>query len=315
MAAALWKSRVFTGFGSAGFGGKTDDKALESSLKRATHSEKVDVEKDALLAITQSSHNEQDRRTIMRHLAVSLSDDSSSKWRVIIASLTIVEHLLQHGNPDLVLETAGGMHFDLSQRLSFLDKFEYSYDKRVESLIRRRALSLRGLFAEKQAQAIANEEIVKRKLQKQKKAFHAEDTDDDLSDAEMQPSKVLASNCDNLLDATTTDGESIGEESCGSDGPSQHSSPNSTGLDLLAMNESPTIAATRRHAQDMDLLDLPAAAAESSLGTGLDLLQVEQEPASLDLLLDLPATAAQSSLGTSVDLLQVEQGSPSLDLL
>lgn len=302
MASALWKSRVFTGFGSAGYGGKTDDKALDTSLKRATHSERVDVEKDALLAIAQSSHNEEDRRTIMRHLAVSLSDDSSSKWRVINASLTVVEHLLRHGNQDIVLETASGMHFDLVQRLSFLEKFENSIDKRVESMIRRRALSLRGLFIEKQAQAIAQEEKLTKKLRKQKKAFHTEDTDDDLSSSDEEPVKVLPRKHDNLLEVTTTDGEFVGEESCGSDGPSPRASPLYTGVDLLAANEHTSTTSPSKHTQDMDLLDLPASAKCDPGFAETDLLHMDQDVSTANLK------------SASMDLLNVEQDS-SFDLI
>jgi hypothetical protein len=234
MAASSWKNRVFSGLSSAGYGSKTDVKTLDMSLKRATHGEKVAQTLDSLLAISQSSHSEEDRRIIMRHLAVSLCDDSSRKWRVVNASLTVVEHLLRHGSPDLVSETANGMHFDLVQRLSFLERFENSNDKRVESMIRRRASSLRGLFHEQQAQAVERERALTKKLRKQKKTFHTEDTDDDLSSSDDEPAKMLPGKHRDLLEVTTTD-----EELSGSESSTPLSSPLSTnaGMDLLQMDQ------------------------------------------------------------------------------
>lgn len=237
MAAALFNGRIFTGFGS-----KSDGKSLESALKRATNSEGVDVVKDALLAIAQSSHHEDDRRMIMRHLNTCLVDTSSGKWRCINAGLVVLEHLLLHGSSDLVAETAGGMHFDLVQRLSFLEKFEYSFDKRVESMIRRRALSLRGLWLEKQQQQVlTSEEVTEHKPM----AFHNEDTDDDLSDAEIECPKVTAGRVDNLLEESTTDGESSASR-----GPSPRLSPSSE-VDLLAVAEPPKCSD-----QEANLLDM-----------------------------------------------------------
>merc|ERR1719191_2175404 len=89
---ALWKSSAFMGL--TGFGSKADSNSLESALKRATHSEKVDVAKDDLLAISQSSHHEDDRRMIMRHLGLCLNDSSSSKWRCVHSALIVIEYLV-----------------------------------------------------------------------------------------------------------------------------------------------------------------------------------------------------------------------------
>jgi len=55
----------------------------------------------------------------------------------------VLEDLLQRGSSDLVSEIADGFHFDLVQRMSFLEKYEYSYDARVEKLIRQKALVVR----------------------------------------------------------------------------------------------------------------------------------------------------------------------------
>jgi len=234
MAAALWKSRVLSGFGPT-FGSKGDSRSLETALKRATQSEKVDVSKDDLLEISQSSHHEEDRRMIMRHLYGSLNDASSSKWRCINAGLAIVETLLRTGSPDLVSETAGGMHFDLVQRLSFLEQFEHSADKRVEAMIRRKALSCRGAWLEKQQSV--GDVVCGEVAEKKPVVFHSDDTDDDLSDTELERSKVTRGKRENLVEESTTDGESAFRES-----PRSTNVPSDVDadfMDLLGVDQSP----------------------------------------------------------------------------
>lgn len=217
---------------------------------------------------------------IMRHLHTCLNDLSSRKWRCMYAGLAVVEHLLAHGSPDLVAETAAGMHFDLTQRLQFLEKFEYSYDKRVEGMIRRKALSLRGSFLEKQqAQVLASTEVIVKKPV----VFHNEDTDDDLSDCETECPKFPTRKAENLLEEST-DGESSV-----SVGPSPRSSPNSA-PDLLAMGSPRSSAINDADKDLMDLLGvdavpqsvLPEAASIDFLqiDTGLADTQLSSQPAS-----------------------------------
>mmetsp|Transcript_72739 Transcript_72739/g.115125 ORF Transcript_72739/g.115125 Transcript_72739/m.115125 type:complete len:271 (+) Transcript_72739:36-848(+) len=261
--AGIWKSRVLSSFGS-----KTDSKALEALLKRASNKDCMEVEKDALLAIAQSSHSEDDRRIIMRHLHTCLNDVASSKWRCVHAGLTIAEYVLQHGSPDLVTETASGYHFDLVQRLSFLEKFEYSYDKRVESMVRRKALSLRGAWLERQQQIEALGKEVEQRLGPI--VWHAEDTDDDLSDTEfdkpinsqMQP-KQLQGDSEYLSDSTN-DGESS-VSSMRPHGPSRRSSPKvAASEDVLPKEE------LEPNADLLDLLGVQAVNPASNLQKEVD---------------------------------------------
>lgn len=248
----MWKSNIF-----AGFGGKADAKCLDDTLQLATHSEKPEVPKDILLAITQSSHHEDDRRTIMRHIALCLHDTAASKWRRISTGLTVVEHLLRNGSPLIVSETTEGMHFDIAQRLSFLENFEYSIDKRVEALIRRKVTSVRGAWVEvqKKQQVQASKE----KLPKRPVVFHAEDTDDDLSDAEAE-SKAVPMGRRNLQEESTTD---------------EDFSPRLAG-DLLFITQTPRseVSWTSNEAANvMDLLGVEDASEAAKPGAiGLDLL-------------------------------------------
>lgn len=277
-----------------GFGGKSNDTALESALKTATQSEKLDVAKEDLTFIAQCSHHEDDRRLIMRHLHMCLNDSSSSKYRCIITGLTVGESLLRNGSPDLVEETAAGKHFDLVQRLSFLENFEYSYDKRVEGMIRRKALSLRGLYLEKQ-NILEEAPVLK---PRGAVVFHSDDTDDDLSDAEedsrrpkVQPRKVENWHEESTTDDQMTDGESS---------VSPRSSPN--GLlqtprspDLLAAIQAPAV----NNNDMMDLLSMaPATAGEKSSAATMDLFD-------LDAASQLPSmqTAPAPTAGQETNLL------------
>jgi len=223
--AGLWKN--FT----TSFGSKTDEKTLTPALNRATHSDKAEVSKDDLLAIVQSSHHEDDRRTIMRHLGICFMDTSSSKWRHVSCALTVVDNLLRNGSPDLITETASGAHFDIIQRLSFLDKFEYSYDKRVESMIKRKSASLRGLWLEKQQRQMEMEE--KKASRSGPKAFHTEDTDDDLSDVDSDVPKASY-----VHEVSTTDGEMLSGAESSPRGLLDLETPRSdkdSGVDLMTM--------------------------------------------------------------------------------
>jgi len=264
--AGAWKSRVLSSFGS-----KTDSKTLEALLKRASHTDSIDVEKDALLAVAQSSHSEDDRRIIMRHLHACLNDVASSKWRCVLAGLTIAEYVLQHGSPDLVTETASGFHFDLVQRLSFLEKFEYSYDKRVESMVRRKALSLRAAWLERQQQQM---EAIGKEVEQRPGpiVWHNDDTDDDLSDAEFD--KAVTSETQSkqpqgdseLLSDSTTDGESS-VSSMRPDGqcPGQRPSPKfTTSFDLLSTEDMAP------NAEFLDLLEMQAVSPVSTLRKEVD---------------------------------------------
>lgn len=250
--AGAWKSRVLSSFGS-----KTDSKTLEALLKRASHKDNIEVEKDALLAIAQSSHSEDDRRIIMRHIHTCLNDVASSKWRCVYAGLTIADYLLQHGSPDLVTETASGFHFDLVQRLSFLEKFEYSYDKRVESMVRRKALALRGAWSERQLQM----EALGKDTEQRPGAivWHSDDTDDDLSDNELDKAVAPEAHSKHpqgdseCLSDSTNDGESSVSSMRPACGQRQRSSPKVT-----TAAELPSTEDVKPNAEFLDLLGMQA---------------------------------------------------------
>lgn len=130
--ASMW-SRV-TGRGAA--------KTLPADLKRVTHSGVLDIPKELLTPIIEASRNEEDRPEIMKHLRECLAEPSGKQWRRIYGALVLVDALVKNGAPALLIETSEGRHFDLVQRLSFLEHFDNT-DKRVMNNIRKKAEEIR----------------------------------------------------------------------------------------------------------------------------------------------------------------------------
>lgn len=126
---------------SRAFGGGD---SLDADLKRVTESGVVEVPKDLLKAVAQATHNEDDRRQIMRHLRECLAEPSGKRWRRVYAGLLLVEELSKNASRELIVETAEGHHFDLVQRLSLLEHFECTSDRRVQNMVRSKATALRG---------------------------------------------------------------------------------------------------------------------------------------------------------------------------
>jgi len=95
-----------------------------------------------LTPVIEASNNEEDRPEIMKHLRECLAEPAGKHWRRIYGGLVLVEALIKNGSPMLLTETAEGRHFDLVQRLSFLEHFENT-DKRVMNNVRKKAEGLR----------------------------------------------------------------------------------------------------------------------------------------------------------------------------
>lgn len=122
-------------------GGGAD--TLEADLKRVTESSVIEVPKELLDNVTRASGGQDERVEIMRHLRDCLSESHGKRWRRIYAGLLLVEALIKNGAPQLLVETAEGQHFDLVQRLTFLDQFECTADRRAQTMIRNKAKALR----------------------------------------------------------------------------------------------------------------------------------------------------------------------------
>lgn len=122
--------------------GAAGSKTLPADLKRVTHSGVIDIPKEVLTPVIEASRNEEDRPEIMQHLRQCLAEPAGKQWRRIFGALVLAEALVKSGSPALLSETAEGRHFDLVQRLSFLEHFDDA-DKRVTNMIRSKAEALR----------------------------------------------------------------------------------------------------------------------------------------------------------------------------
>lgn len=275
-----------------GFTGKTGPASpLEADLKRATHLEAMDISKDALAAILKASRAEGCRRLIMYHLRGCMCDSSPAHWRRIYAAVLILEELLRKGPVELVSETAAGMHFDLVQRLSFLENFHFTEDKRVERALRRKAALLRTAWLDKQLAL-----------------------EDDRS-PESSGSEQVEGKCDRadqLHDASTTDGESVRSRDRSPGHGSSSSTPTSARLhpapansvDLLAMQpeeEAASASAQFPAAPAPALPPLPTelsrTAAPAEASQGVDLLAGLDAPATSLALASSASSALDGALG------------------
>lgn len=96
---------------------------------------------EVLTAVAEASHDEDDRRNIMRVLCDCLSE-SSMHGHCVFDGLLLLEALLRSGSPELMTETAEGLHFDIVQRLLLLEHYG-SVDKCVQGRVRTKAAALR----------------------------------------------------------------------------------------------------------------------------------------------------------------------------
>jgi hypothetical protein len=129
---------------------KTELEKLLDSVTRAADS--IDVNQNALESVVRACADEADRRAIMRHLSQSLMESGSSQWRSVYLGLQVLEELFARGPPELVHEAATGAHFDVVQRLSFLEKYEMGIDLRVQNLVRRKAATMKASWMKRQVE-------------------------------------------------------------------------------------------------------------------------------------------------------------------
>lgn len=136
------------------FQGSSD--GVQAQLKRVTESNILEVPEDLLAPILEAARGEDERREVMRHLQNCLAEPCTRKWRRIHAGIVLAESLVLKGPPELLYETSQGYHFDLVQRLSLLERWEYSTDKRVQNSIRTKAKALRAEVVPKLQEAEDN---------------------------------------------------------------------------------------------------------------------------------------------------------------
>lgn len=127
---------------SLGRGGAVSQ--LQGDLRSITDAELLESPpKEVLESVTRATNVEEDRREILLHLQECLAEASSKRWRRVHGGLVLLDHLLRCGSTSVVTEIAEGKHFDPVQRLTFLEKFEYGDDRRVQNVVRQKATALR----------------------------------------------------------------------------------------------------------------------------------------------------------------------------
>jgi len=119
------------------------DRALCVELTRITSCGVMDIPKELRAPIVEKCGEEDARKIIMKHLQECLAEPKAQAWRRIHASLILVEDLFSEGSQDLLSETAGGLHFDVVQRLALLERYEVPSDRRAQQILRQKAQSLR----------------------------------------------------------------------------------------------------------------------------------------------------------------------------
>ncbi|CAJ1439657.1 unnamed protein product [Effrenium voratum] len=122
---------------------------LQADLRRLSETGHVEAPPELMERILQASKDPEDRRLIMGHLQECTSELSGKHWRRIAGALTLLAALLRRGCPVLMEEIASGYHFDPVQRLSFLEHFQCTEDLRVQKLIQKKAVQLRGEMLQK----------------------------------------------------------------------------------------------------------------------------------------------------------------------
>merc|ERR1719421_837735 len=88
---------------------------------------------------------------IFQEIQVALAMDA--EWRHVFGAMQLVEHLLEHGSAEMVRESVDGLHFDIIQKLSFLEKYK-NEDPRVNSTVQTKAKQLRERIMATQADAM-----------------------------------------------------------------------------------------------------------------------------------------------------------------
>lgn len=135
------------------------------NLKRITEVGAVDMTQrrlqELLAPVLEASHEADLRREIMRHLCDCLSEPTGKRWQRIYGGLVLSERLVEKGSHVLLIETAHGHHFDLVQKVSFLEHFDSAArgcsDQRAQHCIRKKASELRSMLIPRLKKASAEE--------------------------------------------------------------------------------------------------------------------------------------------------------------
>jgi hypothetical protein len=82
--------------------------------------------------VAQASFVESDRKAILAEIEAGLN---AQQWRPLFGALQLLEYLVYNGSEALVHDLADGLHCDIIQKLSFIEKFQDVEDVRVTSML------------------------------------------------------------------------------------------------------------------------------------------------------------------------------------
>jgi len=123
---------------------KTGGASLSDDLALITDAGLLDIPQERFTVVLEESREESGRRDIMTHVHQCLRDVAKPKsWRRLHAAMIVVEQLLTNGSPALIAEMAVGRHFDVVQKLSFVERFQHPSNERAQSIVRLKAKVLK----------------------------------------------------------------------------------------------------------------------------------------------------------------------------
>lgn len=129
---------------------KTSGASLEESLAQITDKGLIDIPEELFIVVIEESREEHGRKVIMNHLRQCLTDVAKPKaWKRLHAAMILIEELMTNGSPALLAETAVGRHFDVVQKLSFVERFQHTSNERAQSMVRSKAKVLRSSLVER----------------------------------------------------------------------------------------------------------------------------------------------------------------------
>lgn len=134
------------------------ERTLEKNLARITDSGLVDFPEEIFKVVIQESHGQYGRQVIMTHICRCLTDVAKPKeWKRLHAAMILIEELMMKGSRVLLAETSAGLHFDILQKLSFLERFQHTASEYAQSVVRSKAQVLKSsLVYQLQAYSVKN---------------------------------------------------------------------------------------------------------------------------------------------------------------
>jgi hypothetical protein len=122
---------------------EANETSVEDVLARITDSGVLLIPPELIIVVLEASHEEHYRKVIMNHLHQCLTDVKPKAWKRLHAALILIEALTVEGSPTLVAQCAAGLHFDVVQKLSLVERFQHTSNECAQRMVRSKAKELR----------------------------------------------------------------------------------------------------------------------------------------------------------------------------